>query len=230
MEVSKRIGCILNLVDNCNVLADIGSDHGYVPIAAIKQGKCNYAIASDINKGPIEKAKKNVIANKLEKKINCRLGGGLTTLKENEADVVVVAGMGGNLIRDIIEERLNVFSKLDYAILQPTQNPEVLRKYLIENGYEIVKEDICYEDNIYYEIIKVKCRKGMSRKVEDIQYEISEKLVYEKHPLLKEYIEFKIMKNKNILEYLNGEGESLEKRREYIEEKIYKMEGILKCL
>lgn len=230
MEVSKRIGCILNLVDKCNILADIGSDHAYVPISAIKQEKCSYAIASDINKGPIEKAKKNVIANKLEDKIQCRLGGGLTTLKENEVDLIIVAGMGGNLIRDIIEERINVFSKLDYAILQPTQNPEVLRKYLIENGYEIVQEDLCYEDNIYYEMIKVKCEKSLPKKLEEIYYEISEKLLCEKHPMLKEYIEFKIMKNRNILGYINGEGESVEKRRIQIRDKIYKMEEILKCL
>lgn len=230
MEVSKRIDCIIGLLDKCNILADIGSDHAYVPISAIKQGKCNYAIASDINKGPIEKAKKNVIANKLEDKIQCRLGGGLTTLKENEVNSIIVAGMGGNLIRDIIEERLNVFNKLDYAIFQPTQNPEVLRKYLIESGYEILQEDLCCEDNIYYEMIKVKCERGIPKKLEEIYYEISEKLLCEKHPLLKEYVEFKIMKNKNILDYLNGDGESVEKRRIYIEDKMCKMEGILKCL
>lgn len=76
-------------------------------------------------------------------------------LKPNEVDSVVIAGMGGNLIRDIIEERLDVFKSLKYAVLQPVQNPEVLREYLYKRGFNILGEQLCIDESKYYEIIKV---------------------------------------------------------------------------
>ena len=102
MELSKRLKEITLLIDKCNIIADIGTDHGYIPIYTVQEGLCTKAIASDINKGPVDKARMNVRREGLERFISCRQGPGLSTLEPKEAEAVIIAGMGGNLIRDII--------------------------------------------------------------------------------------------------------------------------------
>ena len=231
MDISVRLKTIVNLIDKCESIADIGTDHGYVPIDVIKNNICNNAISSDINKGPVEKAKINVSMEGMKDKIECRLGPGLTTLKVGEVQGVVIAGMGGNLIRDIILQGYNIFKKLDFAILQPTQNPEVLRKFLFEKGLEIIKEDLCIDEGIYYEIMKVKCQEFKNPiEKNEIYYEISEYLVETKHPIMKQYICDKIKRYKLINDKIRDTTESALKRKKDIEFKINKLEGIKECL
>ncbi|QGU95489.1 SAM-dependent methyltransferase [Clostridium bovifaecis] len=229
MNVSIRLKTIASLIDECNRICDIGTDHGYLPIYLIKKGICKEAIASDINKGPVEKAENNVKREGLESKITCRLGGGLTTISPHEADCAIIAGMGGNLIRDIIEESKEVFKGLKYAVLQPVQNPDVLRKYLYESGYDILDEELCIDEGKYYEIIKVKYD-NKPKVLEDIYYEIGEKLIHKRHPLLKEYINHKVNKYKSILSYIDNETDSAKLRRAELENSIEKLEEIDSCL
>lgn len=229
MNISTRLKTIGDMVSKCSTIADIGTDHAYLPIYLIKKGVCEKAIASDINKGPVERAIENVQRERLESKIFCRLGSGFKTIKPYEVNCAIIAGMGGNLIRDIIEDKMDVFKSLDYAILQPVQNPDVLRKYIYEAGYEVIDEELCIDDNKYYEIIKVKY--GIkSKELEDIYYEIGEKLVEKKHPLLKLYIEHKLDKYNNILKYISEDTELAEKRKQEIIDRIKKLEELLTCL
>ena len=92
-----------------------------------------------------------LFGNNLHHQITCRLGSGLSTVKKDEVQVAIIAGMGGNLIRDILEADLDVVKQLEYMILQPVQNAEVLREYLCNTGYDILDEEICYEDGKFYE-------------------------------------------------------------------------------
>ena len=140
MELSKRLMKIASYVNYCEAIADIGTDHGYIPIYLVKNNKCNSAIASDIIKGPIEKASTNIRFEGLSEKIKCLLGGGLKPLKVGEVNGVIIAGMGGNLIRDIILEDIEKVKLYDFLILQPAQNPEVLREFLYNNNFEPFKE------------------------------------------------------------------------------------------
>ena len=146
MELSKRLMKIASYVNYCEAIADIGTDHGYIPIYLVKNNKCNSAIASDINKGPIEKASTNIRFEGLSEKIKCLLGGGLKPLKVGEVNGVIIAGMGGNLIRDIILEDIEKVKLYDFLILQPAQNPEVLREFLYNNNFEILNEDLILDD------------------------------------------------------------------------------------
>lgn len=229
MNISNRLKAIGNMVDKCTVVCDIGTDHAYLPIYLIKKGTCEKAIASDINKGPVDKALHNVSREGLSESISCRLGGGLTTIKPFEAEGGIIAGMGGNLIRDIIEERKDVFKSLDFCILQPVQNPEVLRGYIYEAGYDILDEELCFDEEKYYEIIKVRYNNNPVKK-EEIYYEVSEVLIKKKHPLMKQYISFKLDKYKNILQYIKDDTDSSRNRKKEIEHKIDKLEEFLKCL
>src|SRR5665647_630512 len=136
MDIGVRLKVIANMVEECDTIVDVGTDHGYVPIYLVKNGVIKKAIASDINRGPVEKAKNNIMLNKVCDQISCRLGVGLSTVKKGEVQVAIIAGMGGNLIRDIIENDLEVVKGLKYMILQPVQNAEVLREYLYNTGYD----------------------------------------------------------------------------------------------
>lgn len=227
MELSLRLKTIASMVDKCECVADIGTDHGYIPIYLIKQGVCNRAIASDINKGPVEKAKFNVRIEDLQDKVDCRLGGGLSTLKKGEAQGLVIAGMGGNLIRDIIEENIDIFKEAEFAILQPVQNPEVLREYIYSKGYKIIDEELCIDENKFYEIIKIKYDNNV-QSVDSIFYEVGEKLLSKKHPLLKDFIEYKIQRGEKIFHSIKDNTDLAQKRKVELKENIKRLEELLK--
>lgn len=226
MELSIRLKKIASMIDKCESVADIGTDHGYIPIYLVKNDICKKAIASDINVGPVEKAKFNVRKESLEKKIECRVGPGFKTLKPFEVNAAVIAGMGGNLIRDIIKEDMKVFKSLDYVVLQPVQNPEVLRKYIYESGFKIIDEELCFDEKKYYEIIKVKYETDY-KKVDEIFYEIGENLLTKNHPLVKEYINYKISKCEKIKGFIKEETESAINRKIELENKICELRKML---
>jgi tRNA (adenine22-N1)-methyltransferase len=184
-------------------------------------------VASDINKGPVEKAKSNVALENLQSRIECRLGGGFSTIRPYEVQTAVIAGMGGNLISDIIKEDIEVFKSLGSCILQPVQNPEVLREYIYGCGFEILGEELCMEDNKFYEIIKIRYNNKPSY-VEPIYFEISKNLIGNKHPLISEYISYKLKKYCKVYINLTGNTDNAKQRRTELKGKIMRLEELLK--
>ena len=229
MELSRRLKLISSYVDKCDSLIDVGTDHGYIPIYLIKKGICNSAIASDINKGPIEKAKFNVSIEGLKDKISCRLGGGLKTIKQSEVESVIIAGMGGNLTRDILIEDINKVKKFKFLILQPAQNPEILREYLYKNNYEVLAEDVCFDEGKFYELFKVRySEKTKPYEIKDsIDLEVSPIIRNSKNEIVKVFISDKISKYENILKYIKEDTESAKRRKVEIKNKIIKFKEML---
>lgn len=229
MELSKRLKRIAEHVDKCESVADIGTDHGYIPIYLVKEGICKKAIASDINKGPIEKAKVNVAFEGVSNKVKCLLGPGLNSLKVGEVNGVILAGMGGNLTRDILLADMEKVKKYDFIILQPAQNPEVLREFLYKNDYEIIDEDLIKDEGRFYELFKVKYNENSEKLVfeDELEYEVSPLLREKNHPLFKEFIEEKINKCETILSFIKEDTEAAKKRKSDLEEKINKLKGML---
>ncbi|MEG0307429.1 MAG: class I SAM-dependent methyltransferase [Clostridium sp.] len=226
MIISKRLKLISSLVTGVRTIVDVGTDHGYVPLDLLKSNEIDYAIASDINKGPVEKARKNLSDNNLSHKVDCRLGGGLKTVRPGEVEAAVIAGMGGNLIRDILEESQDVFKKLEYVIVQPVQNPEVLRAYLYKSGCEILDEWIIYDEEKYYEILKIKWGNNV-KQVEPIYYEVSKILLDKKDEVYKEYLNFKKDKYDTIYEGLKGDTENSKSRKKELGLKIDEINLVL---
>jgi len=153
MALSLRLSTILNLAQGSSILADIGTDHAYLPIEACNANLCNNAIACDINKGPLETAAANIKAAGLSNRIETRLGDGLRPLHFNEADCIVISGMGGMRIWNILQ---NEPEKARYAkklILQPQHDLEELRKNLHGSGYDITAEKLVLEDSRFYTIL-----------------------------------------------------------------------------
>lgn len=231
MELSLRLKTICNMINNCKTIADIGTDHGYIPIYLIKNKICEFAIACDINKGPLEKAKENISMEDLEDNISLRLGSGFDMITPGEVNVAIIAGMGGHLIKDLIESGMEVFKSLDYLILQPVQNPDVLRKYIYDSGFEVIKEELCIDEKIFYEIIKIRYankNENIKKIKNDIFYEVSHDLIKQKHQLVNEFIQYKINKYNNILEYIQEDSSLANLRKKEVKEKIYKLEELLR--
>lgn len=225
--LSSRLKAVYNMIENCNCLADIGTDHGYIPIEAIKNKLTNKAIASDIKKGPIEVAKKNIKKYGLLNKIDCRVGPGLSTLKNKEADVIVIAGMGGNLIADIIKNDIEIAKNCESIILQPVQYPEVLRQELEKLNFYLVDENIVKEDNKYYQIIKVKYGNKNSYKT-NAEYYIGPINIKNNSPILLDYINYKIEHFNKIKNQLDSNIHV--KKYNEIEKLILEFNEVKKCL
>lgn len=228
MKLSIRLTKIAKMVNPCSSIADIGTDHAFIPIYLVKNGICSSAIASDINQGPINKAKNNILFENLQNKISCIKSEGLKHLSPFEIDGVIIAGMGGNLTRDIIEDGFEVYKSLKFAILNPAQNVEILRKYIYESGFDIIDEDLCIDENIFYEIIKVRYA-NHPRKIDSIYYEISKALLDKNHPLIGAFIRRKLCQNKKILSVIKEGSLLAENRRHEIQIKIRKLEELLEC-
>ena len=229
MKLTDRLLKIASLVTEGKRVADIGTDHGYIPVYLLNQGKVPYAILADVNKGPLENARGEVRHNKLLDKVDLRLGSGIEVLNENEVDEVIIAGMGGILISELLEAKKSVAHNLDKLILQPMQAQDELRKYLLNNGYEILDEVLVKEDFRIYEIIVAKYT-GKNTNVEDeIYYEVGNKLIENKDPLLNELVDKKIFMYNSILNKLEGKtGEEIEKKIQLSNYKISKLEKLKK--
>ncbi|MDR7857135.1 class I SAM-dependent methyltransferase [Tissierella sp.] len=202
MKLSNRMMSIARLVPNNSIVGDIGTDHGFVPAYLIENNISKKVIGTDISKGSLDKIIEYVKELGFEDRIDTRLGDGLEVIKPYEVDTVIIAGMGGLLIRDILEKSKKVSDSIINFILQPMVATKELREYLISNNFEIIKEELIKEDNKYYELIYAK--KGKSFVEKEIYYEISPILISDKHPLLREFIEFKINSSENIKEELQG--------------------------
>lgn len=150
---TPRIDLLCRLSEPYITIADIGCDHAYVSIHLARMGKS--VIASDIAEGPISKARKNILAFGLENKIDIRLCGGLSGLKKGEAEEIIIAGMGGNIISEILRDGMEIAKESKVLFLQPMTSPEVLRKFLYENDFLIKEEHLVKEDRRIYTIMEV---------------------------------------------------------------------------
>ncbi len=231
MELSKRLQFIADHIDKCKTLIDVGTDHGYIPIYSVKHKLCESAIASDINKEPVKKAEMNTALEGVKSSIQVRIGGGLEVIEIGEAEGAVIAGMGGNLIRDILEKDIEKTASFKFLILQPAQNPEVLREYLYNNGYEVMEEDLCIDEGIYYELFKVRKTNNKEKvSLDPIYYEISPRLLKDKNKLMLPYLESKEEKYRKILGFIKDNSESALNRKKDIEDKLKEIENFKKVL
>lgn len=196
----NRLECIVSMVDKCKTAADIGTDHGYVAEMLLNKGLCEYIIATDLNEGPLNRAKEHLFNVNLQEKCDFRLGSGLTVLKEGEADTIIIAGMGGDLISDIIKTSKDIAQNATQLILQPMTAVDTLRRYLSENEFIIIDEKIVKEFHHFYFIIKAK--KGISKTDDSIYYEISKILIQKKDPVMIDYLKKVIHTNEKIISSL----------------------------
>lgn len=195
MELNHRLRRIADLVPAGSVIADIGTDHAYLPVYLVQAGKCPRAIAGDVRPGPLAAARRTVREAALDDKIDLRLGDGLGILKPGEADVAVLAGMGGPLVIRILEAAPYVRRSLKGLILQPMIAVASVRRWLVANGFRIADEDLVADGDRIYEIMAAELgtEPGHSGSgFPDLVLEIGPRLIEKKHPLVPALIRGKV--------------------------------------
>lgn len=140
MALSKRLQAAADMVRQGSVVADIGTDHGFLPVHLIQHGICPRAIAADIKKGPLDAARRTVQTACLSQQVSLRLGDGLAPIEPGEADDIVIAGMGGETIVAILENVPWIKDPRYRLVLQPMSRAEQVHRFLYETGFEIEQE------------------------------------------------------------------------------------------
>ena len=191
VKLSKRPERIASFVQPGSRVADIGTDHGYVPIWLVQKGVCPSALAMDVRKGPLERAEEHVEEVGLSGKIELRLSDGLAKLKAGEADTVVIAGMGGKLTCRILEQGRHVWENWsegkERLILSPQSEQDEVRYFLEEQGFSILREAMLTDEGKYY--IVIEAARGTMRPGREQDYRFGADLIRKKDPVLLAYLE-----------------------------------------
>ena len=193
----RRLEEIINLVEDNSIVADIGTDHGIVPYELIKSNKAKKVIASDISEKSLDKLREKLDYLDEPEKIILNVSDGLDNLNEYQVDTIIISGMGGNLIVDILNKNIDVAKSANCLILGANNSLSVLRKFLHDNSFEIIEEVDLFENDKYYQIIKVKVGKQLFSN--DYEYEFGKFLIDNKSENLKQYIKQQIENKKTIL-------------------------------
>lgn len=156
IQMSPRLDAIVELIDSCHSLADVGCDHGYVLVNALEKSKIKKAIAIDISSPSLKKSQDILEAKFHKDQFKCVKGDGLKAVSTEHIDSCVIAGMGGILISSIIENSISKIKGFDFLILQPMQAEEELFSYLTDNGFILLDKSLIREIDKYYPILKVK--------------------------------------------------------------------------
>lgn len=204
MQLSQRLSSVASMVTAGNCLADVGTDHGYVPIYLYERNIIPRAIAMDVNKGPLERAALHIAESGMKEAIETRLSDGLTALKPGEADSVVIAGMGGPLIIRILSAHPEITESLKELILQPQSEISEVRMWLYEQGYEIVEEHMVFEDGKYYPMFKA-VKNPEAEKLTNLEYKYGKISVLGEPEVLRAYLVREIANKQTILQKLSEE-------------------------
>ena len=227
MQLSQRLSLVASMVTAGNCLADVGTDHGYVPIYLYERNVIPRAIAMDVNKGPLERAALHIAESGMKDAIETRLSDGLTALKPGEADSIVIAGMGGPLMIRILSAYPEVTASAKELILQPQSEIPELRIWLYEQGYEIVEEHMVFEDGKYYPMFKA-VKNPEAEKLTDLEFKFGKLSVLAEPEVLKAYLEREIANKQNIFKKLMEENsEKSRARAEEIKALLAELEEML---
>ena len=153
IKLSRRLRAAADFVREGAVAADVGTDHAYLPIALCRAGRIRSAIASDVNEGPIMRAREHIAAFGLQEQITTLLCDGLSALEPYAPTDILVLGMGGELIVHILAGAPWLCREGIRLILQPMTHPEAVRRYLADGGFAIVEECLVEEGKIYQIIV-----------------------------------------------------------------------------
>ncbi|MDO5021053.1 MAG: class I SAM-dependent methyltransferase [Lachnospiraceae bacterium] len=230
VRLSERMLAIAQMVSPGMRVCDVGCDHGFVSIYLVEEGIAPSVLAMDIGKGPLGQAQIHIEEAGLQDRITTRLSDGLKQYREGEADCLIIAGMGGPLMQEILSnKKVEDFKEI---ILAPQSEICEFRKFLADHGFEIVAENMVFEDGKYYPMMKVHLvvRGEEGRKVfsipgtrdEEVAYRFGPLLLSQKNPVLRQYLHKEEHKNIEILNSLKDYGgERIGARRNILEQELF---------
>lgn len=229
LHPSKRLRAIARMVTPGNRVCDVGCDHAYLPIYLLQEKRIPSAIGLDIHPGPLKRAKENIEAARLNQKIELRLSDGMEALSPGEAESIVIAGMGGQLICSILERGKELFgadSAITELILSPHSEVEKVRSYLAQEGFQMEDEIILKDAGKYYMILKAHSgtrgkKSCNTHAVHPEEMRFGPILLRKKDSLLLEYLTEQKQKLQELYHLLQeSKGEQAKRRLPVIEEDI----------
>ena len=201
--ISERLKAVAGMVTKGKKVADIGTDHGYVPIYLVENSICSKVYAMDINEGPLKIADKNIAIHGLNYKIETIQSNGMDKLKDNMVDGAIISGMGGDLIVDILSRGKNI-KGIKELVLSPHKRVDLVRKYLLKNNWEIIDEKMLIDSGKYYTIIKALKNDKNLHMYSDVELKYGKILLDNKDLILKGYLEKEYSKFADIFEKMKA--------------------------
>ncbi|WP_258360235.1 tRNA (adenine(22)-N(1))-methyltransferase [Moorella sulfitireducens] len=192
IRLPARLEAVARMVPPGSLVADIGTDHAYLPLYLVASGRCLRVIAVEAAPGPYRRALAAVAAAGLREQVEVRLGEGLTPLRPGEVDTVTMAGLGALTQQKILEDAPEVRQELKLLILQPQGEAGPLRRYLAAGGWYLCNEDLVYEKGHYYVILAA--GRGPSPAYSELEWDVGPLLLQRRHPLLQDYLIHKMEK------------------------------------
>jgi len=229
MKLSGRLAALVVFVPQGARVADIGTDHAYLPIELVEKNIVISAVAGDIHSGPYQVAKDNIKKMGLQHQISVRFGDGLSVLSPGEVDTVVIAGMGGSSIIEILNSIPTVTNSLSRLILQPMTGAGTVRRWLSENKWRVIDEALVQDDGKLYEILVAE--QGISVITEPIMYDVGTILWNSKPELLELHIDNLIAQTERVLHEMAGSNTARQSPKfdEYLERRK-QLEAKKQCL
>lgn len=206
VKLTPRLKTIADEIKAGETMADIGTDHGFLPIYLWEAGISPHVIMADISRGSLDKARDNCEMLHPGQEFDLRLGSGIEVLENGEVDAVAIAGMGGILMTEILGVDLEKAHSFRRLILQPRNHVGKLRYWLLNNGFKIVNEQLVREGKFICEILTVEPKEvavSMNQDEDDIEYEFPHTLIRFRNELTEEYLQRKISLEQQILESMS---------------------------
>lgn len=209
MQLSKRLQAVAELVTPGSRVTDVGCDHAYASIYLAKNAISPHVIAMDVNQGPIDRAKENIIKYGCEEKIEARKSNGLEKLNIGEADTILIGGMGGALMIQILSEKIEVMKSSRELVLQPQSEIHKVRYFLQEQDFLITDENMMKEDGKYYVMMKAVPKLSYKdinslKLMKEEHFYYGKLLLERRNPILKEFLLWDLSLCQGILNTLTG--------------------------
>jgi len=227
MKLTPRLAAIAELVSPGSIVADIGTDHAYLPVYLVQEQVSQRVIASDMNQPPLEQARETIATFNCLQKIDLRLGNGLCVLRaEDSVDTVIIAGLGGRTIAGILKDGRDRLAGVRRLILQPMMESGYLRLFLVSNGYMLESESLALEGRRLYEIIQA--TPGREKEVDPFRLALGPRLLEKKPPLLPVLIREKIRKLRMVKNSLQRAGrQDVSAKMQEVEAELSGLEEVL---
>ena len=231
VKMSSRLHKVADMITPGRIVADIGTDHGYIPIYEVLTGRADYAYACDVAEGPLGRARDNVSLYNVGDRVQTVLSDGLNGLKvikDNIPEAIVIAGMGGSLICRILADGSRVAAEAKELVLSPHSEWYEVRLFLQNNCYRIVDEDMLKEDGKYYVIMRAEHAGYVAEHLTDEELKFGPVLMKKRHPVLVDYLK----KEKDTCEKIkknlaDNAGESAKSKLDEFEKKEALLDGVL---
>lgn len=229
IKLSQRLQAIADMVPQGSSVADVGTDHGFLPCYLAQNRQAEKVIACDINVQPLALAQKNVTDYNVADIVSTRLGNGLSVIEPGEIDVVTIAGMGGTLMLEILDAASDVVDRLQRIILQPNVGMEAVRIWAEKNRWHIVQEELIRENDRFSVIIAMEPGRSLNS-MTPVELFLGPELLANQHPLLGLYISEEWDKTQKVLAQLaQSDSEESRHKEKMLQRKWEDINGVIKC-